>query len=250
MYFITNDMIILSIRSLAAVILAEISQNNVDVQLEANNNNVIPELCKYCLQTNNNNFATKLLFAISSIVRNNPQGENSFRDNNMAEIFTKGIESGDIPFMRRTLFFINYFINNSKSMYNNDLDDCLIPNIFSLLYVEDVDTREETLKLLIIQANVNQIWKSKMISHKKEIDQAIDLRSNLIDISNEQIEYEKGQIDTLFQILHSDNNSINTNINTNNNNNNNNNDNDNEQTTVNTVLMIEPPSLQAAHNRP
>jgi len=88
-----------------------------------------------------------------------------------------------------------------------------------------------------------------MISHKKEIDQAIDLRSNLIDISNEQIEYEKGQIDTLFQILYNDNNSINTNINTNNNNNNNNND-DNEQTTVNTVLMIEPPSLQAAHNRP
>jgi len=246
MYFITSENIKITIRSLAAVILAEISQNNNNVQDEANKNNIIPELCTQCLNTNQFSFAAKLLFSISSIVRNNPEGEIIFRDSHMPQIFTKGIESGDIPFMRRTLFFINYFVSNSSSI-QTQLDNCLVPNIFSLVHVNDVDIREETLKLLLTLATTQIEWKSKINMHKDLFQEAVNMRSNLIDINNEQDVFEKGLINDVLDAMNP-----NTTIFANNLNNNIGQQQQvQEQQQQDTpILLIEPPGLNAAHKRP
>ena len=246
MYFITSENIKITIRSLAAVILAEISQNNNNVQDEANKNNVIPELCTQCLQTNQFSFAAKLLFSISSIVRNNHEGEIIFRDSHMAQIFTKGIESGDIPFMRRTIFFINYFVSNSSSI-QTQLDDCLVPNIFSLVHVNDVDIREETLKLLLTLATTQIEWKSKINMHKDLFQEAVNMRSNLIDINSEQDVFEKGLIDEVLAAMNP-----NTTIFANNLNNNigQQHQMQEQQQQDIPILLIEPAGLTAAYQRP
>lgn len=248
MYFITSENIKITIRSLAAVILAEISQNNNNVQDEANKNNIIPELCIQCLNTNQFSFAAKLLFSISSIVRNNPEGEVIFRDSHMAQIFTKGIESGDIPFMRRTLFFINYFVSNSSSI-QTQLDNCLVPNIFSLVHVNDVDIREETLKLLLTLATTQIEWKSKINIHKDLFQEAVNMRSNLIDINNEQDAFEKGLINEVLAAMNP-----NTTILANNLNNNIGQQHQvqeqQQQQQDTPILLIEPARLTAAHKRP
>jgi hsp70-interacting protein len=246
MYFITTEIITLSVRSLAAVILAEISQNNLNVQEEANKINIIPELCTQCLQANNFNFAAKLLFAISSIVRNNSEAEIIFRDSQMAPIFTKGIESGDIPFMRRTLFFINYFVSNSSKI-RTQLDDCLIPNIYSLIYVDDVDIREETLKLLLILSTTQVEWKNKITIHKEEFQQAINMRSSLNDINSEQDNFEKGLIQEIFTAIDT---TVFTTRGGNSTNNNNIDSNAQQQQQQTPILLIEPAGLAAAHLRP
>ena len=243
MFFITNEIITITVRSLAAVILAEISQNNLHVQEEANKLNIIPELCTHCLQTINFNFAAKILFAISSIVRNNSDAEIIFRDSQMAQIFTKGIESGDIPFMRRTLFFINYFVSSSSTI-RTQLDDCLIPNIYSLIYVDDVDIREETLKLLLILSTTRIEWKNKITMHKDEFEQAVNMRSSLNDINGEQDVFEKGIIQEILAAMNTTVFTTRSNIvNTVNNN-------DPETQQQSPILMIEPAALEAAHLRP
>jgi hsp70-interacting protein len=169
-----SEVLDLEVRCIAATTLGTLAQNNLKVQqliyLDEDNSNTINKLTKLILQTTSYKLCSKVIYAISCVIRNHNESEKLFcgelntsnlinnEECNAIKIFTKAmllcnidtIDSKNIAFIKRAIFLSNALVSSdccSKERIEL-ISNMFLPNCLCLIYNEDVDTRELVITFL------------------------------------------------------------------------------------------------------
>ncbi len=166
------------VRSVCATTIATLSQNNIKVQNEMYTRGVIDKLCNL-LPSTSSVVASKILLAISCIIRNHEAAEVHFTRNYSTAIFTHSLRSGHNAFMRRAIFLASALLtsdSSNKLLCESSFPAVFIPCVFQFLSSDDLDLRDVTLRMLKIFASASQ-GHAALNAHIDALNSAIAKRS-------------------------------------------------------------------------
>ena len=147
-----------SVRNVCATTIATLSQNNIKVQNEMFTRGVIDKLCNL-LPSTTSVVASKILLAISCIIRNHEAAEIHFTRNYSTMIFGRALGSGHSAFMRRAIFLASALLTSdasNKVLCENLFPNVFIPCVFTCLTSGELDLRDVALRILRIFAATAQ----------------------------------------------------------------------------------------------
>lgn len=219
----------IEVRCLAATTLGTLAQNNLKVQqiiyLNEDNSNTIDKLTNLILKTTSYQLCSKILYAISCVIRNHNDSEKLFcgelntsnEQCNAIKIFTEvallcnkdTIDAKNIVFIKRAIFLSNALISSDCCIKERIqlITNIFLPNCMCLLYNEDVDTRELIITFLTTlsqleysKRKLNNDYKTLLLS---SIDQHESKCTNLGTEPEclEQDEHERKVINLLLLSL-------------------------------------------------
>jgi len=146
------------VRNVCATTIATLSQNNIKVQNEMFTRGVIDKLC-HLLPSTTSVVASKILLAISCIIRNHESAEIHFTRNYSTMIFSRSLGSGHSALMRRAIFLASALLTSdasNKAVCEDVFPDVFIPHIFQFVTSDELDLRDVALRMLKIFASTAQ----------------------------------------------------------------------------------------------
>lgn len=167
-----------SVRNVCATTIATLSQNNIKVQNEMFTRGVIDKLCNL-LPSTTSVVASKILLAISCIIRNHEAAEIHFTRNYSTMIFGRAMGSGHTAFMRRAIFLASALLTsdgNNTVLCENLFINVFIPCVFNFLDSDDLDLRDVTLRILKIFAATAQ-GHAALNTHTDSLNSALAKRN-------------------------------------------------------------------------
>lgn len=158
--FLEIDELGVSLRGHIAVVIGELSQNNIKVQDDIfNKNDFLSRLldvyltpCSSTCETVYDSeqlakLRTKILYAISCSVRSHPAAEISFALNNASKVFHIAFESTHVALIQKTLYLASALLSSefvlmSSSYCIMNIIQAVIPACFSYLEFDELELRE------------------------------------------------------------------------------------------------------------
>lgn len=139
-----------SVQAQAASVIGTLAQNNPQVQDAMYETRILDQLNRICGTNLSDKIITKVLFAISSIIRSHALNEEYFCTHIANLLFTKCLQSKNVNILRRCIFLSTALINSDTSSPSRiiSLGSLLIPDFFPYISSEDIDLRESSIHLL------------------------------------------------------------------------------------------------------
>ena len=167
-----------SVRNVCATTIATLSQNNIKVQNEMFTRGVIDKLCNL-LPSTTSVVASKILLAISCVIRNHEAAEIHFTRTCSTMIFGRAMGSGHTAFMRRAIFLASALLTsdgNNTVLCENLFINVFLPCVFNFLDSDDLDLRDVTLRILKIFATTAQ-GHAALNTHTDSLNSALAKRN-------------------------------------------------------------------------
>ncbi|KAF7275183.1 hypothetical protein GWI33_012106, partial [Rhynchophorus ferrugineus] len=147
------------IRSAGCELLAELCQNNPYCQQVVLDNEFIPKLLDMIEKDENILVGLKALYAVSSIVRHNPEGFNQFIHYNGPAILLTTLSKGDDRFLKKATFMLSTLCDCEPDFKSRLVFLEYVPTLISLVSKERQSSHEFVLALLasLVEDNATAI---------------------------------------------------------------------------------------------
>jgi hypothetical protein len=179
-HFIQSESIPIIVRSNAASAIGTLAQNNLKVQEEFLSNNYINKLVQLCLNVQSFELSSKILLALSCIVRGYQSTENIFCQQYVSVLIPFALHSADTNMIRRILFLSLALISSNDNASNPTLKAALfannlLPEIFSLLLTfDDPDITESVLQIILTFFEYTATSELIIIKYKSQLESVLE----------------------------------------------------------------------------
>ncbi|GLJ45723.1 hypothetical protein SUGI_0962250 [Cryptomeria japonica] len=144
------------LRTTAAWVLGKASQNNPVVQKQILEIGVLPKLVRM-VQSSGSEEAVKALYAVSAVIRNNPDGQAVFSMEGGGLMLQELMRNSscDIRLRKKSLFLVadlaEHGLETAGSVSSFQADAEYLKSVVDLLVLPDLDMQEKLLLLLLTE---------------------------------------------------------------------------------------------------
>eukprot|EP00898_Chlorokybus_atmophyticus_P002931 jgi/Chlat1/3639/Chrsp238S03637 len=191
-----------SVRQRAAQVVSTLVQNNPKVQELAMEANTLPQLLAVVSQDPDALVRTRALGAVSCLIRSNPHGLLTFRNENGILWLRGAVDNDDLRLKRKGLQLLHYLIADDSSYAARVLELGIMPSVIAAVSSDNSDVRLAALMVLAALAESGSEAAST-VKQQSGLSELLERRMRAIaslgDDDYDAVEDERWQLDQLWR---------------------------------------------------